>query len=262
MTSYLVLAAVAVFAYYIISTAIVWYRLRHFPGPTLASLSFLWMAKTAYSGRAYEIFMEITDKYGGSLIRIGPDHLLTHDAAIIRRMNAARSPYKRDQWYNAFGIDPEDPNMFSTTDDAYHNDLKSKTSAGYSGKDVPSLEADIDNQVVTFKNLIRRKYISTTEYTKVMDMGMAVMWFTSDTITKLAFGEDWGQIEADADVTGLHENTRNSGRYIVLCSDTPPLRRILLSKFMNRLMGPKETDKQGFGWMKGCVSIFSSKRQH
>lgn len=251
MASYLILAAVAALAYYIISTAIAWHRLRHFPGPALASVSSLWMAKTAYSGKVYKIFMEIADKYGGSLIRIGPDHLVTHDVAIIRRINAARSPYRRDSWYTAFGMDAEDPNMFSTIDDTYHNDLKSKTAAGYSGKDVPSLEADIDDQLVAFKNLIRRKYISTAGSTKAMDMAMGILFYTSDTISKLAFGEDWGQVAADADVRGVHEVVRNLGRSLVLIADTAPLRHIVMSKPMLRLMGPKDTDKQGFGWIMG-----------
>lgn len=41
-----------------------WYRLRHFKGPWLASISELWLAKTALSGSFHTILMDTNKKYG------------------------------------------------------------------------------------------------------------------------------------------------------------------------------------------------------
>lgn len=59
---------------------------------------------------------EVTDKYGqslwtprdqklnvddtntGSLVRVGPNDLVTNDADIMRKMMAVRSPYTRGPW--------------------------------------------------------------------------------------------------------------------------------------------------------------------
>lgn len=126
-----------------------------------------------------------------NLIRIAPDLLITDDPSIIRHMNSARSPYHRDTWYHSFRVDPQSHNMFSTTDEALHAHLKAKTAPAYTGKDVPTLESDMDGQIA-FKSLIREKYLSTGQETRLMDLGKAAQYFTLDAITKIAFGTAGG----------------------------------------------------------------------
>lgn len=46
-----------------------WYRLRHIPGPFLASISGAWMVKKALSGRFHEHLKEVSEKYGMSFLR-------------------------------------------------------------------------------------------------------------------------------------------------------------------------------------------------
>ena len=41
-----------------------WYQLRQFKGPWLASISELWLAKTALSGSFHTILMDANKKYG------------------------------------------------------------------------------------------------------------------------------------------------------------------------------------------------------
>lgn len=43
-----------------------WYRLRHVPGPFLASISGAWMVKKALSGRFHEHLKDVSEKYGMS----------------------------------------------------------------------------------------------------------------------------------------------------------------------------------------------------
>ncbi|KAK5651157.1 hypothetical protein OQA88_13204 [Cercophora sp. LCS_1] len=241
------LFALAISAAYITSCFVSWYRLRHFAGPTLGRFSYAWMMKTALSGRAWQIHMETKEKYGDALIRIGPDVLITDDPAIIRRMNAARSPYKRDKWYNSFRSDPHVHSMFTTDDDELHNDIKSKTAAAYSGKDVPTLEADIDGQLLCFKDLIRRKYLSTAGDTKPMDLGRTAQYLTIDSITKLAFGRQWGCLATDSDVNKFIQTVEDVAAFYVLCCDVPWMRRIFLNDLTLMIIGPKDTDPEGMG---------------
>ena len=42
-----------------------WYRLRHIPGPSLASVSAVWLIQKLASGRFHDHMCKIGDKYGG-----------------------------------------------------------------------------------------------------------------------------------------------------------------------------------------------------
>ena len=68
----------------------------------------------------------------GSTARIGPNDLLTSDPALLRRMSAARSPYRRSEYYIGLRFDPSRDNIVSTRDENKHNELRSKMAAGVS----------------------------------------------------------------------------------------------------------------------------------
>ena len=201
--------------------------------------------------------MDTKEKYGGALIRIGPDILITDDPALVRRMNAARSPYKRDKWYNAFKPNPYIHSMLTTDDDELHNEIKAKTAAAYSGKDVPTLEADIDGQLSNFKDLIRRKYLSTAGKITPMDLGKTAQYFTMDSITKLAFGREWGFLAADSDINAFIQTIEDMAVFFVLCCDIPWMRRLFLNDLSLMIMGPKDTDPKGMGYMNGFCALLS-----
>lgn len=110
--------------YYVASTVVSWYRLRHFRGPPLASLSYLWLFKTNASGKAHTVHMAMRDKYQSSLIRVGPNDLITDDPAIIQRMSSARSTYHRGEGWKSSILDVKQPPMMGLLDTAMHDDIK------------------------------------------------------------------------------------------------------------------------------------------
>lgn len=83
------------------STVISWYRLRHIPGPWLASISNLWIIRAATSTRLSDAFGEAGKRFG-PLVRIGPNYILTSDADFLRKTGAVRGTYNRSPWYTAF----------------------------------------------------------------------------------------------------------------------------------------------------------------
>lgn len=87
--------------WFVASTVTSWYRLRHIPGPWLASISNLWMIRASTSTRLSEVFEEAGESYG-SLVRIGPNQILTSDADFLRKSAAVRGTYNRSPWYIAF----------------------------------------------------------------------------------------------------------------------------------------------------------------
>ncbi|KAM7198972.1 Cytochrome P450 [Rhypophila sp. PSN 637] len=245
--AYILIGFLALLSFYMITALASWYRLRHFPGPILATFSWIWLTFACQSGRSDEIYLAMRRKYKAPLIRIAPDFLFTDNAEVIRHINGARSPYVRDDWYRGFTVNPYVPSMLSATDEKTHNFLKSKTNPGYYGRDVPGLETGINTQISSLKSYIRDRYISTATQLRSMDLGKAIEYYALDAITKVGFGKEWGFLQADEDLNSFVETVSTVTPFIQLCTDIPFARNLFMSSFMLKLVGPKYTDKKGFG---------------
>ncbi|KAM7212967.1 cytochrome p450 [Rhypophila decipiens] len=234
--------------YYIVDAIMAWRKLRHFPGPFLASFSLLWLFRVALSGKAYKIRMALRQRYGeGMLIRISPDMLITDDPGIFQRINGVHNGYARGDWYSVMRFDPYQHTMISSTDTAFHDDVKARMAAGYTGREVPAMANEIDEQIANLKSLFERKYISTDSVVKPMDWGLVAQYFTLDSLTKVAFGDAFGYLETDSDVYEYIKNVEDSTLYFALCSDIPWIGKILTSRLVLRLAGPSVFDRTGLG---------------
>ena len=259
--------------HYLLWTYLRWHKLRNFPGPPLASVSYLWLMRAALSGRAWQYQQDARRRYSarfhpntagkgsstsnsGPFVRVAPDMLIHDSPSVHRQINSVRGGYTKGDWYAQMAFDPYVHSMFSTRDNAYHDDAKARTAHGYSGKEVPSLEADIDAQIVALKKLIREKYLSPAEdgETKPCDMARLAQYFTLDSLTKVAYGEEFGFLRTDADVHGYIKTVEDYGPLFTLCADVPWIGKILASNFMLKLVGPKPTDETGVGKMMGYVA--------
>ncbi|KAF6789040.1 cytochrome P450 [Colletotrichum sojae] len=89
-----------------------------------------------------ETYQGVCESYG-SLARLAPDTLVTDDPDLIRRMSAARSPYRKSGFYEGMRLNPNRHTTFSTLDKALHDQLKARTTPAYSGRDVPDLEGAV-----------------------------------------------------------------------------------------------------------------------
>ncbi len=69
---------------------------------------------------------------------------------------------------------------------AHHDKLKTKLAFGYSGKDIPIIESDVDEQLGILVSLIKREYISTPDKYRPLDMGSVAIFFAVDSISRLA----------------------------------------------------------------------------
>ena len=62
----------------------------------------------------------------GPLARIGPNHIITNDPDVTRKVLAVRSRYHRAPWFDAMSIDPHNRNIISEKDSEKHGQLRSK----------------------------------------------------------------------------------------------------------------------------------------
>ncbi|KAK3685320.1 cytochrome P450 [Podospora appendiculata] len=243
---------------YLTHVFVVWYRLSHVPGPFLAALSKYWMVKQSLKGRQPTAIKEANDKYG-SLVRIGPNELVTDDPDVLRRMMAVRSPYTRGPWYDAMRFDPARDNLLSTRDDVAHTNMRAKMAAGYSGKENESMESTIEAQIAKLIELIETKYLSTAQQYRPMDLAQKCQYFTLDVISHLAFGAPFGYLVQDDDVYDYIKMTAAVIPAMLVLANVPTLANVLQSRLFRGLL-PKASDKVGFGAFIGVANKVVAER--
>ncbi|KAK4442519.1 Pisatin demethylase [Podospora aff. communis PSN243] len=241
------LAALSVL-YYVISSIFAWWRLRAFKGPFLASFSYIWILRVLRSGRHGEILRPILENQ--TVTRIGPNELITSDPSVIRRIHGTRKFYPRSNWYSINRFIPGQDSMFSLVDTAAHDRVKSQTSPGYSGKEIPGLEAQVDTVLAAMIARIRSKYASdplnpSKTPKPSLDMAEMAQLFTLDTIMKIAFSEDFGFIESESDPFGYLEMVTESVPMMTCVSNVPPLARIVTTDWVFRLLVPDGKNPRG-----------------
>ncbi|KAK4157412.1 Pisatin demethylase [Chaetomidium leptoderma] len=261
----LTVGAVAIFSY-VVSSVFAWWRLRQFKGPFLASFSYLWIMWASGSGRMGELWAGAEAEYGtgpSSTVRVGPNELLTSNLDVIRRTSSARSKYTRSAWYKMNTADPYYDSMVNTLDTPRHDKVKAQTAPGYAGKDNPGLEGEIDSMVALMIDKIRSKYAGgekSGEKKPMLDLASMVQYFTLDSISKIAFGEEFGLIREERDIHGHIEMLNDVARSVVTVAVVPYLRAIMGSKLVLRLIGPSPGDKKGLGRLMATGRGLVAKR--
>lgn len=255
---YASLLAASLLIWYVGTSLASWYRLRQFPAASwIANFSYFWLAKTTYSGQQYWVHRELHRKHKSSLVRIGPNELITDDPEIIKRMSAARSGYERDTWYITGRFNPYHDNMFTVLKPKEHTQFKSRTLHAYSGREMPEFEAGIDDQVRTFVDKLQSKYAFPAKgrpgQGTLLDLGPISCYFTMDVITRLGFGQEFGYLKSETDLYSFLGQVRELWPRMSTSADIPWIRNVLFSNFFLKLVGPKPKDKEGFGALMAYV---------
>jgi hypothetical protein len=122
----------------------------------------------------------------------------------------------------------------------------------YSGKENEYLEKAIDNNIAEIIRLLDSKYLSTTTEFKPVDMALKFQLLTLDIISEIAFGNAFGNLTADEDVSSYIKTMEDMFPLIILLGTWPALAKIFFSKILRPLL-PKETDTVGMGKLMGLV---------
>jgi hypothetical protein len=236
--------------YYILTSLLSWYRLRKLPGNFLARFSYIPMALIARSGRTNELYADMAEQHG-PLFVIGPNDLMTSDPELLRRMSMARSPYRRSSWYKSISLDPYVDSSVSTLDTGAHDRLKAKIAFGYGGKENPELEIGVDSQLESLVHHLAEKYVKPG---RPVDLARFVQFFTLDSISRVAYGREFGHMANDADMLELISTLNVAMPSVQLAGDVPWVGAVFLNPLLLKLIGPKRTDKKGVGRLMGLVT--------
>ncbi|KAK3047048.1 hypothetical protein LTR09_011473 [Extremus antarcticus] len=187
-------------------------------------------------------------KQYGSPARIGPNLLVTDDADLVRHMNAPGSKWTRSGWYAGMRMDPRTDSVFSTRDEKVHADLKAREAGGYNGRDIDTLESDVDARIMDLVDLINVKYHKTP-----MDLAEITRFFTLDVLSTIAFGGPFGFMAENKDLWDYNKESSNFLLILNLVLNHKFFRWIFFQPWFQAAAGPKDTDKKGMGPMLGVA---------
>ncbi|KAK3334380.1 cytochrome P450 [Neurospora tetraspora] len=254
--------AIGFVSWYIISSTTAWYRLKAFPGPPTTGFSNFWAARAVWTGKTRKIFPETQEKYG-PITRIGPNALMVCDAATVVNINGVRGGYARPKdFYDCIRMDPWDQTVLSETDSAMHNERKTKVYAGYQGKGEMDLEKDVNMVVSEAVELVRTKYMhsATSGPKPPLDYTRIARHIAVDAVTQTGFGKAWGDVREEKDHFGWLGFADMAVGYVHTLAYIPAISKIVLSKPLMALLGPKPTDKTGMGAYLGLIEREVARR--
>jgi hypothetical protein len=241
--------------WYILSAITAYSRLRHIPGPFLARISYLPHLYNILTARFKLVYEGIHDKYanGGPFVVIGPRVVVVNDPDVLRHVSAARSTYRRDNWYRAARFHREYESIASMLDTGEHDRAKAKTASGYSGREVGAeFEPAIDAVIVSLVDLIKRKHLSSAAKGNPADISFLLRLFTVDVITRLGYGKSFGHLDEGTDLYGFLAHTEATHKPSSVILEIPLFRNIVYSRMgLFSIVAPRETDKSGVGRIMG-----------
>ena len=233
-------------SFYVISSVISWYRLRQFRGPLVATFSYLWLAKSTWSGYEHETYTKLHDQFR-PLIRIGPSDLATSSPDLICRMSEVRDSYSKSDWYMAMRFTPNNETLGSLVDRELHDKKRAQLAPGYFLRDNPQFEQEIDDVLLAFVNMIRTHYISDEKKMRPLELGSVAQYFTMDVITRVGWGKELGFLKTNSDLHSFIYELEKHIRVMMVCGNIPMLRRIVFSSWGLGSIGPSLKDAKGLG---------------
>ncbi|CBX99536.1 hypothetical protein LEMA_P087750.1 [Plenodomus lingam JN3] len=237
-------------------------RLRHIPSPSIfAAVSYIWLARTTYSGKQYWIHRDLHRQHG-PLVRIGPNEITTDDPEILKKIASSGSTYSRGTWYLTGRFNPYHDNLFTILDPFAHKKAKTRSMPAYLGRDTPGLEVIINDKVKQLISILQRRYLAVLpgQDPPLVDLGLISNYFTMDVITHLAFGHQVGYLQDEKDHYNFLGSVRKLWPQMSTSADVPWIRNILFSRPVLRFLGPKHTDKKGFGALMGAAKQHVDRR--
>jgi len=117
-----------------------------------------------------------------------------------------------------------------------------------------SLEPSIDVHVQGLLDLLRRKYISTADSFKPVDMARKCAFFTMDVITDLAFAKPFGDLKNDTDMYGYIRSTEELVPVVLKMTSIPALKAFFQNEWVSKALFPSDKSEMGIGKVVGYES--------
>ncbi|MCJ1386382.1 hypothetical protein MMC17_009508 [Xylographa soralifera] len=180
-----------------------WLRLRHIPGPFLASLTNfqrVWWVKTK---RAHLIHEQIHNEYG-EIVRIGPNMVSISNPEAIPTVYPIRPGFIKSDFYAALRPYTRGGGalqaVFNIQDEKLHKQMKSPIAPIFSVTSVTSFESLVDKVLKCMSENLDRRFVKSTN---VFDLGEWLQFFAFDVMGTMTFSKSYGFLDQGKDVGGM-----------------------------------------------------------
>lgn len=224
-------------------------KLPHVDGPLLAKIGPFWLLYQTLRGDLYLTLPALFEEYGNPL-RIAPDYVVTNDIDTFKQIYGARSPFIKGRWFDAMRLGADRDNVMTLLDDKEHAEQRARLLPGYTGREVPGLEHDVDIFVAQLVSLIRKEYVAKEQ---AFDFARLAGFMTLDVLTKIAFDLEVGYLKDNKDHYDYQKGIAEFVPIMNLCCNHPMIFKIMNSKLVLSIVKPMPEDKVGTGALLGLA---------
>ncbi|KAI1327392.1 cytochrome P450 [Xylariaceae sp. FL0255] len=200
--------------------------LNKFPGPFLASLTDIWRFWEVTGHKSEVTHRKLHDQYG-DVVRLGPKTLSFADPAALKEIYGLNKGFIKSDFYivqqgvsKGRGL----ATLFSTTDNAFHAQLRRCVSSAFSMSALVQYEPFVDNTMKLFFEQTERLYAGRSEG---CDFVRWLQFYAFDVIGEVTYSERHGFIERNEDVDGIVGFLSNMFLYAAPVGQMPWLDRLL-----------------------------------
>lgn len=111
----------------------------------------------------------------------------------------------------------------------------------YNGRDL-DLEAEIDTTIQELTDLIERSYLG-----RPLELAQVTRFFTLDTLSRLVYGESFGNLPANKDVYNFGESVAGFLPVAELIQNHEWVARIISHPLVQKALTPKDAEVVGIG---------------
>ena len=195
-------------------------RLRHIPGPFLASLTNLPRLLWVYKNDAGDKHTALHRKYG-PLVRFGPNMLSVSAPSEIGTIYDIHGTFSKSDFYRVLSFYVKGkaiPGLFATQDRRIHSLLRKPIAGIYSMSNLVSYEPMIDSTTRFFFEQLDQRFVQTSQ---VCELDVWLQMFAFDVIGAITFSKRLGFLEQGRDIDGIMANSWRYFRVAAVVSQMP-----------------------------------------
>ncbi|MCJ1322910.1 hypothetical protein MMC15_008260 [Xylographa vitiligo] len=169
--------------------------LRDIPGPWLARLTRLWLAKAIAGADFEKTNIQLHQKYG-PIVRIAPNEYSIDDFDAAQIIYRHRDQLRKSRRYYAWGLPHGEPNTFISEDIEHHAYRRKQINAAYSLGSLFNVEYQVDGVLQDALS----KMDNFVKSGESVDMAKWFNYYAFDTIGALTFGKPFGFLDKCGDI--------------------------------------------------------------
>ncbi|KAK5661831.1 hypothetical protein OQA88_9934 [Cercophora sp. LCS_1] len=225
-----------------------WHRLKHIPGPWIAGWTNLWYTYQNYLGKSPDAVKRAFERYG-SVIRIGPNEVMTTDVDTLHHISGVKSGWRKDRWY-IIGKMGDASSILVLLEPEERKERKKKIAPAYAGKGTDSFEEGVDRGMSLLIDSLEERYASKKI---AVNLGRHIHYMALDTLGEVAYSQDLGFLKNNKDMGDFLKINDQMIPIIATLSNYTSL-FLMLNKWPLNLLLPRAGDQSGLGAVMGFTA--------